>query len=165
MVQPGEHAVGRLGCRRLLTPSAPRRAVGSTCSHAACSRHRAVDVHRAPPSGPDGAVRSGRTPRDKRVVRTLPATREGMGKWPGGQAASVPVLIVDDQAPFRRAARAVVTATAGFDVVGEAESGEEAVEMADALEPGLVLMDINLPGHQRHRGDPPDHQPRIPRRW
>jgi two-component system invasion response regulator UvrY len=58
----------------------------------------------------------------------------------------VPVLIVDDQAPFRRAARAVVTATPGFEVYGEAESGEEAVELADALGPGLVLMDINLPG-------------------
>ena len=61
-------------------------------------------------------------------------------------ADSVPVLIVDDQAPFRRAARMVVTATPGFDVVGEAESGEEAVELAESLEPGLVLMDINLPG-------------------
>ena len=61
-------------------------------------------------------------------------------------ADPVPVLIVDDQAPFRRAARAVVTATPGFEVVGEAESGEEAVEMVDALSPGLVLMDINLPG-------------------
>ena len=59
---------------------------------------------------------------------------------------SVAVLIVDDQAPFRRAARAVVSATPGFEVVGEAESGEEAVRMADALEPRLVLMDINLPG-------------------
>ena len=61
-------------------------------------------------------------------------------------AGPVPVLIVDDQAPFRRAARAVVTATPGFEVVGEAESGEEAVELADSLTPGLVLMDINLPG-------------------
>ena len=61
-------------------------------------------------------------------------------------ADPVPVLIVDDQAPFRRAARAVVTATPGFEVVGEAESGEEAVEMVDSLSPGLVLMDINLPG-------------------
>lgn len=58
----------------------------------------------------------------------------------------VRVLIVDDQAPFRRAARAVVTATSGFEVVGEAESGEEAVQLADSLSPGLVLMDINLPG-------------------
>jgi DNA-binding NarL/FixJ family response regulator len=58
----------------------------------------------------------------------------------------VAVLIVDDQAPFRRAARAVVTATPGFDVVAEAESGEEAVDLAGQLSPGLVLMDINLPG-------------------
>ena len=56
------------------------------------------------------------------------------------------VLIVDDQAPFRRAARAVVTATPGFTVVGEAESGEEAVALADELDPAVVLMDINLPG-------------------
>ena len=61
-------------------------------------------------------------------------------------AGPVSVLIVDDQAPFRRAARAVVTATPGFEVIGEAESGEEAVEMADSLTPGLVLMDINMPG-------------------
>jgi two-component system invasion response regulator UvrY len=61
-------------------------------------------------------------------------------------AASVGVLIVDDQAPFRRAAKMVMAATPGFDVVGEAESGEEAVEMFDSLAPGLVLMDINLPG-------------------
>jgi DNA-binding NarL/FixJ family response regulator len=67
-----------------------------------------------------------------------------------GESAVAPepvaVLIVDDQAPFRRAARAVVTATNGFDVVAEAESGEEAVELADHVSPGLVLMDINLPG-------------------
>jgi two-component system invasion response regulator UvrY len=61
-------------------------------------------------------------------------------------AEPVSVLIVDDQAPFRRAARAVVTATDGFTVVGEAESGEAAVEMVAELRPGLVLMDINLPG-------------------
>jgi two-component system, NarL family, invasion response regulator UvrY len=58
----------------------------------------------------------------------------------------VGVLIVDDQAPFRRAAKMVMAATPGFDVVGEAESGEEAVELFDTLAPGLVLMDINLPG-------------------
>lgn len=62
------------------------------------------------------------------------------------EPSPVGVLIVDDQAPFRRAARAVVGATPGFEVVGEAESGEEAVALADDLAPGLVLMDINLPG-------------------
>ena len=43
------------------------------------------------------------------------------------------MLIVDDQAPFRIAARAVVRATKGFDSVGEAKSGEEALEMVEAL--------------------------------
>ena len=61
-------------------------------------------------------------------------------------SGAVGVLIVDDQAPFRRAAKMVMAATPGFDVIGEAESGEEAVELFDALAPGLVLMDINLPG-------------------
>lgn len=61
-------------------------------------------------------------------------------------ATSVSVLIVDDQAPFRSAARAVITVTPGFTVVGEAESGEQAVELADALDPQMVLMDINMPG-------------------
>ena len=59
---------------------------------------------------------------------------------------SVRVLIVDDQAPFRMAARMVVEATDGFDVVGEAETGEESVTMAADLTPDLVLMDVNLPG-------------------
>ena len=59
---------------------------------------------------------------------------------------TVRVLIVDDQAPFRMAARMVVEATEGFDVVGEAETGEDSVTMAAALQPDLVLMDVNLPG-------------------
>jgi len=58
----------------------------------------------------------------------------------------VAVLVVDDQLPFRLAARAVVRHADGFDVVGEAASGEDAVSMAAQLRPDLVLMDINLPG-------------------
>ncbi len=58
----------------------------------------------------------------------------------------VSVLIVDDQAPFRLAARAVVEATDGFDVVGEVETGEAALDAARELRPDLVLMDVNLPG-------------------
>ena len=59
---------------------------------------------------------------------------------------AVSVLVVDDQAPFRTAARLVVRATAGFDVIGEARSGEEAVEAVARLNPQLVLMDINMEG-------------------
>jgi DNA-binding NarL/FixJ family response regulator len=56
------------------------------------------------------------------------------------------VLIVDDQEPFRLAARAVVEATDGFEVVGESETGEAGVQAARDLNPDLVLMDVNLPG-------------------
>ncbi|MGI8685836.1 MAG: response regulator [Acidimicrobiales bacterium] len=58
----------------------------------------------------------------------------------------VSVLIVDDQPLFRRAAAAVVRVTPGFELVGEAESGEEAVDLAAELEPAIVLMDINMSG-------------------
>jgi two-component system invasion response regulator UvrY len=58
----------------------------------------------------------------------------------------VPVLIVDDQAFFRSAARAVLAVTPGFAAAGEACSGEEAVTRAEELAPELVLMDIHLPG-------------------
>lgn len=59
---------------------------------------------------------------------------------------TVRVLIVDDQPPFRAVARTVVGLAPGFDVVAEAETGEEAVALAHAEAPALVLMDINLPG-------------------
>jgi DNA-binding NarL/FixJ family response regulator len=62
------------------------------------------------------------------------------------QDGMVSVMIVDDQAPFRSAARMVVQLTDGFEVVGEAESGESSIEMAAELAPDLVLMDVNLPG-------------------
>ena len=58
----------------------------------------------------------------------------------------VRVLVVDDQMLYRRAMTAVVEATVGFEVVGEAASGEESLAVADAVRPQLVLMDVNLPG-------------------
>ena len=59
---------------------------------------------------------------------------------------TVRVLIVDDQEPFRLAARMVVEATDGFEVVGESETGEASIDAAKELDPDLVLMDVNLPG-------------------
>ena len=61
-------------------------------------------------------------------------------------APDVGVMVVDDQAPFRLAARAVVRRAEGFGLVAEAASGEEAVGMVTEVSPALVLMDINMPG-------------------
>ena len=62
-----------------------------------------------------------------------------------GTGTDVSVLIVDDQVPFRLAARAVLRRTEGFELVGEAGDGVEAVARAGELHPDLVLMDINMP--------------------
>jgi DNA-binding NarL/FixJ family response regulator len=58
----------------------------------------------------------------------------------------VHVLIVDDQASFRRAAHNVVELTPGFVITGEADTGEAAVDAAREQQPDLVLMDVHLPG-------------------
>jgi pilus assembly protein CpaE len=55
------------------------------------------------------------------------------------------VIIVDDQAPFRLAAKAVLRRMEGFELVGEAENGVEAISLAHELHPDLVLIDINMP--------------------
>jgi pilus assembly protein CpaE len=60
-------------------------------------------------------------------------------------AEVVSVLVVDDQAPFRLAARAVIRRADGFELVGEATDGDDAVAKALELRPSLVLMDINMP--------------------
>ena len=69
-----------------------------------------------------------------------------MSLMPGMPREAVSVLVVDDQAPFRTAARLVVRSTTGFEVVGEAKSGEEALDQVALLKPNLVLMDINMEG-------------------
>jgi DNA-binding NarL/FixJ family response regulator len=58
----------------------------------------------------------------------------------------VGVVTVDDQPYFRVAAHDVVEATPGFDALGEACSGEEALGMVDESKPELVLVDVRMPG-------------------
>jgi DNA-binding NarL/FixJ family response regulator len=55
------------------------------------------------------------------------------------------VMVVDDQAPFRMAARAVIRRSEGFTLAGEAENGVKALELANEIHPDVVLMDINMP--------------------
>ena len=60
-------------------------------------------------------------------------------------ATSVRVLVVDDTEHVRRFVSDMLGLD-GFDVVGSAAGGEEAVELAVALDPHVVVMDLRMPG-------------------
>lgn len=55
------------------------------------------------------------------------------------------ILIVDDSAVVRQALVRLFV-DAGFEVCGEAESGRAAIEKAQGLNPGLIVMDLSMPG-------------------
>ena len=56
------------------------------------------------------------------------------------------VLVVDDDELFRRAVRTLLETDRRLTVVGEAADGEQAVTLATALAPDVVLMDLDMPG-------------------
>jgi two-component system invasion response regulator UvrY len=68
-----------------------------------------------------------------------------VGAGAPGDPTPVRVVVVDDQAPFRAAARAVVDRTAGFEIVGEAGDGGEALRFVASHPVDLVLMDVKMP--------------------
>ena len=55
------------------------------------------------------------------------------------------ILVVDDNAAIRQALCHLFTSEAGFDVCGEAENGQDAIEKAQALHPDLIVMDLSMP--------------------
>ena len=77
------------------------------------------------------------------LSRTPPACG---GDRAASTTAAVGVLAVDDDPRYRRLVARVVAATPGFDCVGEAASGEDAMTLTPSLRPELVLMDVRMPG-------------------
>lgn len=60
--------------------------------------------------------------------------------------STLTVLIVDDHPLFRKGMRTLLESMPDIEVIGEAISGKEAVEMATAHQPDVVLMDLQMPG-------------------
>nr|WP_296749477.1 two-component system response regulator NarL [Thioalkalivibrio sp.] len=58
----------------------------------------------------------------------------------------VRLLVIDDHPLFRRGVRQLVDIEGGFEVVGEASSGPEGIDLALRLQPDLVLLDLNMEG-------------------
>jgi len=58
----------------------------------------------------------------------------------------IQMLIADDSAPFRRGLRALLRSVHDIVVAGEACDGDEAVTLAETLQPDVVLMDLHMPG-------------------
>ncbi|MGH3214225.1 MAG: response regulator [Trebonia sp.] len=58
---------------------------------------------------------------------------------------TISVAVADDQALVRVGFCGIIAATPGFSVVGEAANGAEAVEVARAVKPDVILMDVRMP--------------------
>jgi two-component system response regulator NreC len=56
------------------------------------------------------------------------------------------ILLADDHTMFRAGLRALLEAESNIEVVGEAATGDEAVDRARTLRPDVVLMDLSMPG-------------------
>jgi DNA-binding NarL/FixJ family response regulator len=62
-----------------------------------------------------------------------------------GEGSIIRVLLADDQALVRAGFRALLDSQNGIEVVGEAEDGRQAVELAGVQKPDVILMDIRMP--------------------
>lgn len=78
------------------------------------------------------------------TVSASAAARPNTGRGP--QSSVIRVLIADDHAVVRQALRYMLQSQPGLEVVGEAANGREAVELAEKVQPDVVLMDTIMPG-------------------
>lgn len=58
---------------------------------------------------------------------------------------TIQIVVVDDSQPFRVGLRALLAATEGMALAGEAENGHQAISLAEQLQPDVILMDLNMP--------------------
>lgn len=69
---------------------------------------------------------------------------------PGGREQrsmdTVQILVADDHPLYRRGLRNLLSALPDIEVVGEARTGEEAVALAEQLQPDVIIMDLQMPG-------------------
>jgi DNA-binding NarL/FixJ family response regulator len=63
----------------------------------------------------------------------------------GNEEGVIRLLIADDHALVRSGLRSMLNREPGFEIIGEAENGREAVELCRSLRPDLVLMDMRMP--------------------
>ena len=71
--------------------------------------------------------------------------RSSAGSEPQPDGRPCRVLVVDDSALVRQGVAGLLGVQSDMEVVGQAETGRDAVALADALEPDVVTMDVNLP--------------------
>ncbi len=81
---------------------------------------------------------------DERAVETA-GGRSARANQPAPQSRTIRVLLVDDHKMVRQGLRAVLEAYPDIELVGEASNGEEAVAMAERLQPAAIVMDISMP--------------------
>ncbi len=65
---------------------------------------------------------------------------------PAIQNASIRLLLVDDHDLVREGLKRILEATGEFEVVGEADSGDRAIEIFETLDPDVVVTDVSMPG-------------------
>jgi DNA-binding NarL/FixJ family response regulator len=56
------------------------------------------------------------------------------------------VIVVDDHAVIRRGVQGILHSFPEWELCGEAENGQEAIKLAEALKPEIIIMDVSMPG-------------------
>src|SRR4029077_178244 len=86
-----------------------------------------------------------RTERRDGGVGAGPGDRAGLGRGRRSVSA-IRVMIVDDHPVVRDGLRGMLAGDPGLEVIAEASDGLEAVTLAEALRPDVILMDLRMPG-------------------